>query len=77
MYISMMEFEEFKTLVAEKFSKSPEEITAETTIMEDLGADSLDIVDLLMTLEDDYGVVIPDEEAQELRTIGEVYEYFK
>ncbi len=73
----MMEFEEFKTLVAEKFSKSPEEITAETTIMEDLGADSLDIVDLLMTLEDDYGVVIPDEEAQELRTIGEVYEYFK
>lgn len=72
-----MEFEKFTELVAEKFGKAPEEISADTTIMEDLGADSLDIVDLLMTLEDDYGVVIPDEEAQELRTVGDVYKYFK
>lgn len=72
-----MEFEQFKTLVAEKFNKTPEEITPETTIMEDLGADSLDMVDLLMTLEDDYDVVIPDEEATNLKTIADVYEYFK
>ena len=72
-----MNFDEFKKLVAEKFSKTPDAITEETRIMEDLGADSLDMVDLLMTLEDDYGVVIPDEEAQEIRTVGEVYKYFE
>lgn len=71
-----MDFEQFKVLIAEKFGKKPEAITTETTIVDDLGADSLDLVDLLITIDEDYGVSIPDEEAQGLKTVGDVYKYF-
>ena len=73
----MMDFETFKALVAEKFDKNADELTADTTILGDLGADSLDIVDLLMTLEEDYNVIIPDDEVTELKTLGDVFKYFQ
>ena len=72
-----MDFETFKALVAEKFDKNANELTKDTTILGDLGADSLDIVDLLMTLEEDYNVIIPDDEVTELKTLGDVFKYFQ
>ena len=50
-------------------------MTMDTKIAEDLGADSLDLVDLLMSIEDEFGVEIPDEEVENLHTIGEVVDY--
>lgn len=71
----MLNFEKLKELLSEKFNIKQTEISENTRIIEDLGADSLDIVDLLMTLEDDYGVIIPDDEVQELKTVGDVISY--
>ena len=70
-----MFFEKLKTLFAERFDVDKESITPETRIMEDLGADSLDVVDMLMTLEDDYNVTIPEETAQALKTVGDVADF--
>ena len=61
--------------MAKQFKKDPSTINENTRIIEDLGADSLDVVELLMTLEDDYGITIPDDEIQEIKTIGDVEKY--
>ena len=50
-------------------------MTADTKIADDLGADSLDLVDLLMSIEDEFGIEIPDEDVEGLQTIGEVADY--
>ena len=70
-----MFLEKIKPMIAEKFGIDEAQITADTRIIEDLGADSLDVVELLMTLEDDYGITIPDDEIQEIKTIGDVEKY--
>ncbi|PWM47537.1 MAG: acyl carrier protein [Clostridiales bacterium] len=67
--------EKLKTLFAERFDVDKDTITPETKIMEDLGADSLDVVDMLMTLEDDYNVTIPEEVAQSMKTVGDVADF--
>jgi len=72
-----MYFEKIAAIIAEKFDISPDEITNETDIVNDLGADSLDIVDMLMMLEDEYGITIPDEVAQDMKTIGDVVSYIE
>ena len=70
-------FEKLTAMLAERFDVEKEKITAETRIMEDLGADSLDIVDMLMTLEDDYNITIPEETAQEMKTVGDVADFLE
>ena len=70
-----MFFEKLKVLFAERFDVDKNLITPETRIMEDLGADSLDVVDMLMTLEDDYHVTIPEENAQAMKTVGDVADF--
>ena len=65
-----MYFEKVAALISEKFEMPVENITRETSIIDDLGADSLDIVDMLMMLEDQYNISIPDEVAQEMKTVG-------
>ena len=64
-------FEKVRTLIAEQLTISEDKITPETRIVEDLGADSLDMVEMLMTLEEEFGVTISDEKANELKTIGD------
>lgn len=70
-----MIFEKITEILAEQLSADQESMTVDTKIAEDLGADSLDLVDLLMSIEDEFGVEIPDEEVENLHTIGEVVDY--
>ena len=65
-------FEEVRKILAKQLRKSVEEITLESKIKKDLGADSLDILQLLMKFEDEYGIAIPDEELAKFESVGEV-----
>ncbi|MBE6782223.1 MAG: acyl carrier protein [Ruminococcaceae bacterium] len=70
-----MIFEKMTEILAEQLAADQSTMTMNTKIAEDLGADSLDLVDLLMSVEDEFGVEIPDEEVENLHTIGDVVEY--
>ena len=72
-----MYFEKVAAMIAEKFELPVESVTRETNIIDDLGADSLDIVDMLMMLEEQYNLSIPDDVAQEMKTVGEVVDYIE
>jgi acyl carrier protein len=67
-----MIFEKIQEALAEQFDVEPEKITRETDVINDLGADSLDLVELIMTLEDEYGVTITDESVYEHKTVGDI-----
>ena len=66
--------EKIQELLADALSIPVEKVTADAKIVDELGADSLDIVELLSRLEDEYGIVIPDEDVEKLTTVGEVAE---
>ena len=68
-------FEEVKTILARQLRRDPETITLQSDIKQDLGADSLDILQLLMRVEDEYGIVIPDQELAGFRTVADVVEF--
>ena len=72
-----MIFEKLSELISEQFGVEPDTITMETTFEDDLGADSLDVVDMLMSLEDEFDVEIPDEEIERIRTEGELVTYIE
>lgn len=72
-----MLFEEVRKLIAEQMHLDVETITEDKRIVEDLGADSLDTVEMLMTLEDNFGIAIPDEEAVNLKTVGDIVKYIE
>ena len=67
-------FEKIQAILAEALNLPLEKITPDAKIVEDLGADSLDLVELLSQLEDEYGIVIPDEEVENLLTVANVAE---
>lgn len=69
--------EKMREIIAEQLNCDAESIQAETSFKEDLGADSLDLFELVMALEDEYSVEIPSEELQELTTVGAVMDYLK
>ena len=70
-----MVFDEIKALSADKLNIAQEKITMESNIISDLGADSLDIVEMLMTLDQEYGVEIPDEAAAAFKTVGDIVKF--
>ena len=72
-----MIFEKIKTILSTQFDVEEDAITAETNIRDDLGADSLDLVDMLMSLEDEFDVEIPDDEIETLKTVGDVVAYIE
>lgn len=65
-------YEEVKAILARQLRIAPERVTLEAQIKRDLGADSIDILQLLMRLEDDYGIVIPDQELAKFETVNDV-----
>ena len=72
-----MVFDRIKAVLAEQFDMEPEKITRETDLMNDLGADSLDLVELIMTLEEEYGINATDESVYEHKTVGEISDYIE
>lgn len=72
-----MVFEKLRELLASQLEVSKEQITMDTNIMDDLGADSLDVVELIMALEDEFDLVITDEAVRELYTVREVTEFIE
>lgn len=72
-----MIFEKVQEKVAEQLGIEADEVLMESSFIDDLGADSLDIVELLMALEEEFDIEIPDEEAEKLSTVGDVVDYIK
>ena len=70
-------FEKVRDLLAEQFEVDPESITLETSLIDDLGADSLDVVELIMSLEDNFGLSVSDEDAAELHTVRRIVDYLE
>ena len=64
-----------QSIVAEQLGVEMSEVTKDASILDDLGADSLDVVELVMTLEDAFDIEVPDEEVEGMRTIGDVESY--
>ena len=73
----IMEFDVLKKVIAEVLSVDAEEITLETTFEGDLGADSLDVTSIIIELEEELGIEISDEEAVEIKTVGDAVEKIK
>jgi len=72
-----MVYEKVRTILADQLEVSEDLITMDTNIMEDLGADSLDVVELIMCLEEEFGIVITDEGVGQLTTVRQVVEFIE
>lgn len=73
----LMIFEKIKKLLAEQINISEDEIKMESDIINDLGADSLDVVEMIMGVETEFNVTVPDEVAMEMKTIGDVVAFIE
>ena len=69
--------EKVKDIIVEKLGVNPEQFTPQESFIEDLGADSLDIVELVMAFEEEFSVEVPDEDAEKLQTVGDVIKYIE
>ena len=72
-----MLFEKVKAALAQQFELDPETISMDTNLIDDLGADSLDVVELIMSLEDEFGIAISDEDAAQLYTVRRIVDYLE
>ena len=72
-----MVFDKVKELVAEQLDVDASEVVAEANIQDDLGADSLDVVNLIMSLEEEFEVEIPDDAAKNIKTVGDIVKYIE
>ena len=70
-------FEKVKKIRCDQLDLEEEQVTEEAEVIEDLGADSLDIVDLVMTLEEEFDTEIPDEDIENLKTVGDIVKYIE
>ena len=72
-----MELEKLKKVIAEVLNVDPEEITPESTFVDDLGADSLDVYQIIMGIEEEFDIEIPNEEVEKIVSVGDVVEAIK
>ncbi len=72
-----MVLEKVKMILADQLEVEEDTITTDTDIQDDLGADSLDVVDLIMSLEDEFEIEVPDEDIEKLRTVGALVSYIE
>lgn len=70
-------FEKLKELVVDQLGVEEDEVTMEATMQDDLGADSLDLVDLVMSVEEEFGVKVADEDLENIKTVGDIVEYIE
>jgi acyl carrier protein len=75
--IKMSVQDKVKSIIAEQLGVKPEEVTPEAAFVEDLGADSLDTVELVMALEEGFAIEIPDEDAEKITTVGDAVKYIE
>ena len=66
-----------KEIIINELGVAPEKVTDDASFVEDLGADSLDTVELVMAFEEEFGIDIPDEDAEQMRTVGDAISYLK
>ncbi|HEC70084.1 MAG TPA: acyl carrier protein [Candidatus Omnitrophica bacterium] len=69
--------EKVKSIIAEQLGVKAEEVKPESSFVDDLGADSLDTVELVMALEEEFGIEIPDEDAEKMSTVGDAIKYIE
>lgn len=72
-----MVFEKVKSIVADQLDVDEEKVVADAVITDDLGADSLDVVDLVMSIEEEFDLEIPDEAVEEIKTVGDIVKYIE
>ena len=70
-------FEKMKPIIAEQLGVDPDKITYDASFIDDLGADSLDMVELILAIEEEYGFEVSEEDAAKISTVGEACEYIK
>ena len=73
----VMEFEKLQSIIGEVLNLEPEEITMDSTFVDDLGADSLDLFQIIMGIEEEFDIEIPSEEAEKIISVGDAVEQFK
>ena len=69
--------EKIKSIIVDQLGVSADEVVPEASFVDDLGADSLDLVELIMVLEEEFGKEIPDEDAEKIQTVKDAFEYIK
>ncbi len=72
-----MVFERIREIICDQLDLDEDKVTMESIIVEDFDADSLDVVDLVMSLEDEFGLEVPDEQIENFRTVGDVVRYIE
>ncbi|MCX7714314.1 MAG: acyl carrier protein [Clostridia bacterium] len=72
-----MEFEKVREIVVEQLGVDEDSVTMDASFVDDLGADSLDLVELIMALEEEFDLEIPDEDAEKISTVGDAVSYIK
>lgn len=72
-----MVFEKVKEIICEQLDVEEDKVTQEASIIDDLGADSLDVVDLIMSLEEEFDVEVPDEDVENMKTVGDIVKYIE
>ena len=74
-FVSMSTLDKVKEIIVERLSVDEKDVVESASFIDDLGADSLDTVELVMALEEEFGLEIPDEEAEKIKTVGQTIEY--
>ena len=72
-----MVFEKVRDILCDQLDVNEEDVTMESSIAEDLGADSLDVVDLIMSLEDEFDLEVPDEQVEAIKTVGDLVRFIE
>ena len=72
-----MVYEKIQAILSEQLDVLPEKVTMDASVIDDLGADSLDLVDLLMSIEDEFNIEVPDEDVEKVKTVGDLVKYIE